>query len=78
MRYRFNRFREQLNMPDTYKFYSWKHTGNSLAVDSQISMYALRDQNGHTSVQTTEGYLKNKIGAVSQEIRTKFPNLDNV
>ena len=73
---RFNGFRKTLNMPDSYKLYSWKHTGNSLAADSDINMLALRDQNGHTSVQTTEIYLKHKLGVVNKEIQDKFPCLD--
>lgn len=75
---RFNTFRKRLNMPYTYKLYSWKHTGNSLALDSNISMYALRDQNGHSSVQITEIYTKNKLGTVSKEIQDNFPNLDSL
>lgn len=65
-------------MPETYKFYSWKHTGNSLALDNNISMYALRNQNGHSSVQITEIYTQNKLGKVSKEIQDRFPNLDNI
>lgn len=75
---RFNTFRKMLNMPNEYKLYSWKHTGNSLAVDSNINMFNLRDQNGHSSVQTTEIYLKNKLGVVNKEIQNKFPNLDEL
>ena len=75
---RFNGFRTRLNMPDSYKLYSWKHTGNSLAADSDINMLALRDQNGHTSVQTTEIYLKHKLGVVNKEIQNKFPCLDTL
>ena len=75
---RFNVFREMLNMPDVYKLYSWKHTGNSLALDNDISMYALRDQNGHSSIQITEIYTKNKLGTVSREIKNKFPDLDDI
>lgn len=75
---RFNLFREMLNMPDEYKLYSWKHTGNSLALDSNISMYALRDQNGHSSIQITEIYTKNKLGTISREIKDKFPDMDDI
>lgn len=75
---RFNKFRKELNMPETYKLYSWKHTGNSLALDNNISMVTLRDQNGHSSVQITEIYTKNKLGKVNREIQEKFPNLDTL
>ena len=75
---RFNRFREILNMPYSYKFYSWKHTGNSLALDNDISMFALKNQNGHSSVQTTEIYTRNKLGRVSKDIQQRFPNIDQL
>lgn len=75
---RFNKFRKELNMPETYKFYSWKHTGNGLALDNDINMFDLRNQNGHSSVQITEIYTRNKLGKVSQAIREHFPNLDTI
>jgi integrase len=73
MRYRFREIRKRLNMPDLYKFYSWKHTGNSRAFDADISTRALSDQNGHSSFRTTEIYLKNKVRPVNKEIRYNFP-----
>lgn len=42
LRNRFRYFREKLGMPESYKFYSWKHTGNGRAVDSGISIGALQ------------------------------------
>lgn len=73
LRNRFRAFREKLNMPDSYKFYSWKHTGNGRASDAGISLKALQDQNGHTSSKTTEIYMRHKIGQVNHEIRDNFP-----
>ncbi|WP_299576717.1 site-specific integrase [uncultured Sunxiuqinia sp.] len=75
MRTRFRNIRKKLKMPDGYKYYSWKHTGNGRAADAGISMKALQDQNGHTSIQTTEIYMRHKIGRVSEEIRDNFPEL---
>ncbi len=76
LRNRFNKYRDELNMPKSYKFYSWKHTGNSAAIDSpSISNYELQQQNGHSSIATTEKYVKNKIGRVSASIRDDFPEL---
>jgi len=75
MRTRFREIRKKLKMPDGYKYYSWKHTGNGRAADAGISMKALQEQNGHTSIQTTEIYMRHKIGRVSTEIRDKFPKL---
>lgn len=75
LRYRFVKFRKDLNMPDMYKLYSWKHTGNVEAELSGIPLRDLQHQNGHTSIKTTEGYLKNKRGVVSNNIVNKFPEL---
>lgn len=75
MRTRFRNIRKKLNMPEGYKYYSWKHTGNGRASDAGISLQALQDQNGHASIKTTEIYMRHKIGKVSEEIRDKFPEL---
>lgn len=75
LRNRFRHFRNKLNMPDSYKFYSWKHTGNGRASDAGIATKVLQDQNGHTSILTTEKYMRFKIGKVSPEIRDNFPRI---
>jgi integrase len=68
-------FRQKLNMPEEYKMYSWKHTGNIRASRNGIPMRDLQGQNGHTTIQTTEGYMKNQQGYVSQLIVENFPGL---
>lgn len=75
LRNRFRYFREKLNMPSSYKFYSWKHTGNGRASDAGIELKDLQEQNGHSSIKTTELYMRHKIGKVSREIRDGFPEL---
>lgn len=75
LRNRFRYFREKLNMPDSYKFYSWKHTGNGRASDAGISTKELQEQNGHTSILTTEKYMRFKIGKVNTKIRDNFPSI---
>lgn len=75
MRLRFNKIRKRLNLPESYMLYSFKHTGNSAAVDAGISAYERMMQNGHTSIRTTEIYTKNKIGFQSEDIRQNFPKL---
>jgi integrase len=75
LRNRFRHFREKLNMPDSYKFYSWKHTGNGRASDAGITTKDLQGQNGHTSILTTEKYMRFKIGQVNTEIRDHFPKI---
>ncbi len=74
---RFNKFREMLKMPNEYKLYSWKHTGNVRADDCpEISLRDMQDQNGHLSALTTEKYLANKTGHISAAIRNNFPSID--
>jgi integrase len=75
LRNRFRYFREKLNMPESYKFYSWKHTGNGMASDAGITTKDLQEQNGHTSLLTTEKYMRYKIGKVNKKIRDNFPQL---
>jgi len=76
LRNRFNVIRDRLGLPLQYKLYSWKHTGNSRAEDAGIPMAARQRQNGHSSLRSTEEYLKNKIGFRSPEIENKFPSLE--
>lgn len=77
LRIRFNRIRDILQLPKQYKLYSWKHTGNIRAAEADIPMFHIKEQNGHLSMQTTEIYMKNKVGFISEEIRTKFPTLED-
>ncbi len=72
---RFVRFRRKLDMPEMYKLYSWKHTGNIRADEAGIPRRELQIQNGHTSIQTTEIYMKNKRGVASPNIVSSFPEL---
>jgi len=72
---RFRAVRKRLGMPTEYKFYGFKHTGNVRASDSGIPMRHIQDQNGHTSISTTETYLKNRGGKFSKEISENFPDL---
>jgi len=57
---RFVSFRRKLNMPEMYKFYSWKHTGNIRADDAGIPREETQAQNGHTSLVITEGYMRKR------------------
>lgn len=68
-------FREKLNMPEEYKMYSWKHTGNIRASRKGIPLFDLQGQNGHTTIATTEEYMKNQEGYVSQLILESFPSI---
>jgi integrase len=73
LRYRFTRIRKNLNMPEMYKFYSWKHTGNVHAKLAGIPLREIQYQNGHTSMLTTEKYMKNNFGIENTYLINNFP-----
>lgn len=71
MRNRFNRYRDMLNISTDKKFYSWKHTGAISAAQNGASVFELKDQLRHKSIQTTEEYLKKrqpKTGAAAKKM----------
>jgi len=72
---RFVIFRRKLNMPEMYKLYSWKHTGNIRADDAGIPREETQAQNGHTSLVITEGYMRKRKAVYSPNIINKFPEL---
>lgn len=76
LRYRFNKFRKRLNMPEQYKFYSLKHTGASMLwQEPEISLHDIMTHLGHTRVASTEHYVNTKLGKRDKSIRTNFPEL---
>jgi integrase len=68
-------FREQYNIPEEFKIYSWKHTGATAADDAGIDRRLIKDQLGHSSLQQTEEYLDSNKVKGSGELRTKYPSL---
>lgn len=60
LRNRFNLYREALNIPPDIKFYSWKHTGAIQAIDNGIPIMQLKEHLRHSSVSTTEVYIKKR------------------
>lgn len=75
LRNRFVQIRKKLNMPVEYKFYSWKHTGAVEADEAGISFKEISMHLGHTSLQTTDAYFKNKKPSTSRQIREHYPTL---
>lgn len=75
LRFRFVKYRKELNMPEEYKFYSWKHTGGVLASEAGIPEKDISDQMGHTNIRTTSTYLKAKGGRRIESIRKHYPKL---
>ena len=60
LRNRFNLYREALKIPTEIKFYSWKHTGAINAIENGIPIMQLKDHLRHSSVSTTEIYIRKR------------------
>lgn len=58
MRNRFNEYRDRLGISNTKKFYSWKHTGAISSYDNGMPIADLKDHLRHSSIMTTEEYIK--------------------
>ncbi|MDD4847302.1 MAG: tyrosine-type recombinase/integrase [Bacteroidales bacterium] len=74
LKIRFQKIRKKLGFPENIKLYSLKHTGNAVLADAGVSLYAIKEQNGHNSIATTERYLKNKVVTVNNAIKRAFDN----
>lgn len=72
MRYRFNKYRDRLGLPDEIQFYSWKHSGAQELADLGASTYELQRHLRHKNLSTTEEYLKKRIGQRSKKIKRDF------
>jgi integrase len=73
LRNRFNQVRDRLHLPKYYKFYSFKHTGAVTLAEQGEAIINIRDHLGHSSVSTTEVYLKRHGFNESKIIRHNFP-----
>lgn len=75
LRFRFNKIRKELGMPLEYKFYSWKHTGGVAASLAGVPDKHIQMQMGHTSLATTEKYLRKMRGYQSDYLKHKYPTI---
>jgi len=73
LRNRFNKYRDQLNLNKTYKFYSMKHTGGGMLLESGRTLEELRAHFGHTSILSTDHYVKKHFGNRNKNIINNFP-----
>lgn len=74
LRNRFNKFRDDLNLPDIYKFYSMKHSGAGILLESGATIVELMDQLRHRELNTTHHYIKRHFGQRSKHIKSSFPD----
>ena len=73
MRNRFNKYRDELNLPDIYKFYSMKHTGGGKLLQAGFTIEEIKSHFGHSSIETTDRYLKKHFGNRNKNIIHNFP-----
>ncbi len=66
-------FRNKFGIPDSFKIYSFKHTGATAADNSGIDRRELQRHLGHSSLQQTEEYLELHKNKVNERIRDRFP-----
>ena len=74
LRNQFNRYRDKLKLPKTYKLYSGKCTGLTRLAESGIPIHNVMDHARHTSLSVTQRYLKRHGGLVDERIKYSFPN----
>ena len=75
MRNRFNKFRDVLNLSKDYKYYSLKHTGASMLLDSgKFNLRELMDHLRHHDINSTYHYIRKYRGNTSEKIKNSFPN----
>lgn len=72
---RFADIRNNLQMPVMYKMYSWKHTGIIHARRAGVPDPQIQHQSGHTSIVTTERYMRKMVAPSSPELVENGPVL---
>jgi integrase len=75
MKNRHTEFREKLNLPESVKLYSWKHSGAQELAAQGVSIYEIQRHLRHRDITTTEQYLKKRIGQRSNMIKHNFPSI---
>jgi integrase len=74
LRNQFNKYRDNLKMPKTYKLYSSKHTGITRLAESGMPLHIIMEHARHTNLGVTQAYIKRHGGLVDDRIRYSFPN----
>lgn len=74
LRNRFNIYRTLLKLPQTYKFYSMKHTGGGMLLAAGRTIEELRNHMGHKSIESTDHYVRRHFGNRNEAIIKNFPS----
>lgn len=65
---KFRIYRDILNLSDKYSFYSLKHTGAGILMESGATLAELMNQLGHTSFESTIHYVRRHFGEKSEKV----------
>lgn len=71
----FKKERRKIGIPDDFKLYSFKHTGNSEMIEKNLNIRELQAQNGHSNINITEKYLRRLNDFANQNIVELTNNL---
>lgn len=70
----FSVIKKDLGLPDTYKFYSFKHTGAGKLMESGATLAELMSHLGHTKFESTISYVRRHFGEKSEKISNFKPD----
>lgn len=65
---KFAEARKTLGLPDTYKFYSGKHTGAGRLLEDGATLVELMNHMGHKRLASTEAYVRRHFGEKSEKV----------
>jgi len=74
---KFRSLRDELNLSNTYVFYSLKHTGAGELLEAGATLAELMNQLGHTNFGSTIHYVRRHFGEKSQKVMNLRPDFLN-
>lgn len=75
LRMRFNKYRDELNLCEDYKFYSFKHTGAGMMLNcKEFNIRELMEHLRHTDINSTYHYIRRYRGSNPEKIKENFPD----
>ncbi len=75
MGYRFAKIRDSLGLPKDIQMYSFKHSGAQELLINNANIYEIKDHLRHSSLQTTEHYLRKRFGNRNDNLKRNFPGI---
>lgn len=72
---RFREFRDRLNLPNGYKFYSLKHTASGKLLESGATIVEVMSHLGHKDFESTIHYIRRHFGSRSEKISSFRPDV---